>query len=625
MPRWLHVVLGTLLLTIIIGLALPLFKGDDGPLGTSGHKDANGQNTQPAQAETSETLEQRVKQENVSICSEIEPLAEGVRTGFTSFYGSDMCPRLGQVYLLCELDKGGRCRHPIRVRTGFDSPSSLYLVDPDDPNTTRLRPECGIENISRVVVIMDSSYTQKYGMHDYDANAVEMYIARKQVAVFEWPAKTLIAKSPAFRADSPVLVGEIVYIIGEQEVNKRVSEWIQFGEMRQTCPPERRPLDNEVRKLSERLHRSVERYSDVWAIQGNYVSVRRRNTANELQEAVDDCLGRHIDDSVAPNAALIKRLLRTYQEAQFVNPSGTGNITDVRLTEAQQQWLDTARQSLEKMLEDDDANAEFLKSECAKKPDLHAIRADMPGMILDSERQAAVKILKLGGKVTGSPRPTEVWFPDSVTDEALKCLEALPNLEDVSFSKYQVTDAELECFEGMTSLRELRLRSPKVGDAGLEHIKGLTNLRILGLSESKVGDAGLERLKGLTKLRELFLDETQVTDKGLKHLEGFVDLTDLSLSQTNVGDIGLEHLRSLSTLERLRLDGTRATNAGLASLGELVSLKLLTLEDTQISNTGLEHLKNLNELEILNLRGTRVSDEGVKKLQQALPDCKVRH
>ena len=66
-----------------------------------------------------------------------------------------------------------------------------------------------------------------------------------------------------------------------------------------------------------------------------------------------------------------------------------------------------------------------------------------------------------------------------------------------------------------------------------------------------------------------------------------------------VYDAGLEHVKGLTKLERLGLIGTRVTD------------------------TGLEHLKGLNNLRDLDLRHTKVTDEGVKKLQQALPKCKI--
>ena len=50
----------------------------------------------------------------------------------------------------------------------------------------------------------------------------------------------------------------------------------------------------------------------------------------------------------------------------------------------------------------------------------------------------------------------------------------------------------------------------------------------------------------------------------------------------------------------------------------------LDLFDAQVTDAGLVHLKGLTQLQELYLVDTKVTDEGVKKLQQALPNCKIR-
>jgi hypothetical protein len=70
-------------------------------------------------------------------------------------------------------------------------------------------------------------------------------------------------------------------------------------------------------------------------------------------------------------------------------------------------------------------------------------------------------------------------------------------------------------------------------------------------------------------------------------------------TNTKINDAGLRHLKPLSKLRRLELNGTNITDAGLV------------------------YLKRLSQLETLDLWETQVTDDGVKKLQQALPKCKI--
>ena len=53
------------------------------------------------------------------------------------------------------------------------------------------------------------------------------------------------------------------------------------------------------------------------------------------------------------------------------------------------------------------------------------------------------------------------------------------------------------------------------------------------------------------------------------------------------------------------------------------SVIMVDLGNTQVTDAGLVHLRGLTRVKSLNLHNTQVTDEGVKKLQQALPNCRV--
>ena len=136
-----------------------------------------------------------------------------------------------------------------------------------------------------------------------------------------------------------------------------------------------------------------------------------------------------------------------------------------------------------------------------------------------------------------------------------------------------------------------------------------------------VTDEHMVYLKLLTKLNQVKLGNTKVTDAGLKHLKGLTKLQSLNLWGTNVTDAGLEHLKGMTMLKSLNLSDTDVT--GLEHLKGLTNLKTLYLDYTKVTDAGLENLKGLKSLRSLGLTNTNVTDEGVKKLQKALPDCRI--
>ena len=97
----------------------------------------------------------------------------------------------------------------------------------------------------------------------------------------------------------------------------------------------------------------------------------------------------------------------------------------------------------------------------------------------------------------------------------------------------------------------------------------------------------------------------------------FQEVFVVSLSNTQVVD--LAPISKLTRLQGLELNNTPVSD--LTPLASLKNLWQLLLHGTQVRDvTPLASLKNL---EVLNLSDTLVSEEQVKKLQQALPNCKI--
>jgi hypothetical protein len=65
------------------------------------------------------------------------------------------------------------------------------------------------------------------------------------------------------------------------------------------------------------------------------------------------------------------------------------------------------------------------------------------------------------------------------------------------------------------------------------------------------------------------------------------------------------------------------TNSALKHIGEKESLHMLRIHSASVTDEGLFHLENLPQLKELILSQTKVTPDGVKRLQQALPNCKL--
>jgi Leucine-rich repeat (LRR) protein len=140
----------------------------------------------------------------------------------------------------------------------------------------------------------------------------------------------------------------------------------------------------------------------------------------------------------------------------------------------------------------------------------------------------------------------------------------------------------------------------EVTDRTLEPLHDLSQLKELDLSFSSIADGVLVRLRGLPELRTLNFTDTDVTDADLEKLAALKQLEHLSLSGTSVTDVGLEELVGLNKLHTLSFSATKVPG-------------------TKLSGSEAQIMKQLKSIELRRARFT----EAVKKLQQALPNCRI--
>lgn len=90
----------------------------------------------------------------------------------------------------------------------------------------------------------------------------------------------------------------------------------------------------------------------------------------------------------------------------------------------------------------------------------------------------------------------------------------------------------------------------------------------------------------------------------------FADIFDLRHFKFGVGG---------NTLSRWQAVKTR-----LEQLDEIGAVKAIDLSGTEVTDDFLPTLHGLRRVDVIDLHNTRVTDEGVEKLQEALPNCKIR-
>jgi hypothetical protein len=191
-------------------------------------------------------------------------------------------------------------------------------------------------------------------------------------------------------------------------------------------------------------------------------------------------------------------------------------------------------------------------------------------------------------------------------DGILTYLGTFPRLRVLLLHRQMATDDALRAISGLKELEKIYLWDARVTDAGVEYLSGMTNLRYVHLSNSNITDRSLEVLGTIPSLEGLSMQGNKFTDRGLAHLARLVKLKSLWVcarrtdeSPDRISDRGLEYLRQLSRLETLGLQHTLVTDAGL------------------------EHLKGLGGLKKVYLNGSRITQSGVNSLKMALPEVSV--
>lgn len=230
------------------------------------------------------------------------------------------------------------------------------------------------------------------------------------------------------------------------------------------------------------------------------------------------------------------------------------------------------------------------------------------------------------------PNLKELWLVDTaVTDAGVKNLAATKSLENffLIFDRPTpgdpISDRTLECVAGAGTLKNIGLgssgRPDELTDDGLRHLAGLKQLEDLSLSGKKLTGSGFRHLAG-GNLKRVHLGyggtDGGITDDGLAGVAKLATLQLLNLwGNKAVSDAGLAHLKNLTNLETLNLQDTGVTGPGLAHLAKCGKLEQLNLGKAPVTDAGIDNLPALPKLTHLWLGKTKITPAKLEKLKQA--------
>ena len=223
-----------------------------------------------------------------------------------------------------------------------------------------------------------------------------------------------------------------------------------------------------------------------------------------------------------------------------------------------------------------------------------------------------------------------------MTDEVMARLASLDHVTALELGgSRQLTDEGLRHLARMPQLERLCLSGVKLTDRGLAVLRELPNLRFFEMTWQRgVTDAGVANLAACSRLESVDLMGTPTGDGAIAALQGTPHLKRLSTGRL-VRDDGLALLQDIPRLKappagavdaeeiHLLIDGP-FTAAGLAGLAGLEGVNHLDLfwHVTNLDSDGFTHLARMSNLMMLGADG-KLSDDRALAHVAAIP--RLRH
>ena len=220
-----------------------------------------------------------------------------------------------------------------------------------------------------------------------------------------------------------------------------------------------------------------------------------------------------------------------------------------------------------------------------------------------------------GGLVSLAALPKLRYLQMYATDVPAAAFAILPKmtqLKSLSLGSYPVTDEILGYAGQIKGLKTFDHTASAITPAGfLKFLNGVESLEQLTLFGDYVDDACMKRVGQMKEMKRFWTNSRNITSAGWVHLAGLTKLEDLFLSETNFGDDDTRFLEQMKNLKSLGLNKTKISDAGMPWLAELTKLHDLGLDGTQITDKGMAALQGMTELVNLYVGMTDVTAQGL--------------
>lgn len=219
-------------------------------------------------------------------------------------------------------------------------------------------------------------------------------------------------------------------------------------------------------------------------------------------------------------------------------------------------------------------------------------------------------------------RTFQMCWHGGLSDDGAANLRYCDQLEDVNLMGSRTGDGLIEALQGKQQLRHLRT-GRLVTDAGippLHNIPLLKNWNGTGahlLLDGPITNNGLATLKGSEGIvdLDLFWHVTETTSDGFAHLAALPNLTSLGCDGKLSDDGAMGHIAALPRLERLRAQESVATDDGWEALSRSRTLQFLWGRVCpHFGDRGFLALSKLPTLRGIGIGCANVSDEALARL-----------